>query len=323
MATYTDLLAYSDGDIVSVSGGNWVKQSAAGWSYNVTGNVFSLDDGSCSWGDVQQVLANTLAGNLTGDFEVLAKLQITAPSTFASGTCVGPAIIKTAANDFYACKYNTTDGWGLAYFQGGSEWSNIQSATGIYTPVAVTDFWIRIGRVGTTVHAKVWGDGSSEPGSWQLSGTNSTVTTARPGFVGRDCSASPYKLKYLSIGTGTDAAPAPAGTAPDAPGSVGHNTVKAVSANITWTAGGAGTTQYRYRLNGGSWVVLGNVLLTGLSGLIPLTAYTVDVQAGNVTNDWSASTSDSFTTTAQINGAAVMLSNGSRLTVANRILRLG
>ena len=85
MAQFTDLFAYSDGDIVSVSGGNWVKQSATGWSYPVASSVFSLDDGSCSWGDVQQVLANTLAGNITGDFEILAQVQITAPATFAVG----------------------------------------------------------------------------------------------------------------------------------------------------------------------------------------------------------------------------------------------
>lgn len=321
MAQFTDLFAYSDGDIVSVSGGNWVKQSATGWSYPVASSVFSLDDGSCSWGDVQQVLANTLAGNITGDFEILAQVQITAPATFAVGVCVGPAIIKTAAAEFYSCKYNGTDGWGIAYFQGGSEWSNIQSATGIYTPIAATDFWIRIGRVGTTVHAKVWQ--TAEPGSWQLTGTDSSVTTARPGIVGRDCSASPYRYKYFSIGTDTDPAPAPAGSAPTAPGTVSHNTVKPTTANIAWTAGGAGTTQYRYRLNGGSWVVLGNVLSINATGLTPLTLYNVDVQAGNVTNDWSASTSDSFTTTAPTTGSSVVIGNGQHVTVSNRLLRMG
>lgn len=316
MANVIDLFPYSTGDIVSVSSGNWVKQSASGWSYQVSAGTFSLSDPAGYWGDAAQLLANTVLGSsITNPLEVYAEVLITTPATLANDSPVGPAIFKAAANDFYSLKYTGTGNWGLVYWQGGSEWTTIASATGIYTPAAgVTKF--RLGRTATNVRAKVWAFADSEPGSWQMDGAYTTIAGARPGMFGRDSSASPYVFSYWSAGD-NEAAPVPSGGAPTAPGTPTFTLVTTTSATVTYTAGGAGTTQYQYRVNGGSWINNGTALTFDLSSLTPNTLYTVDVQAGNATPDWSASATDSFTTDSVGGtlkaGALNLLINGQRL----------
>jgi len=88
------------------------------------------------------------------------------------------------------------------------------------------------------------------------------------------------------------------GCAPDAPGAPAFSAITATSATATWTAATdlVGVTGYRYRLNGGSWQVLGNVLTTGLTGLTCATTYTMELQARDAAENWSDASSNSFTT---------------------------
>ena len=58
---------------------------------------------------------------------------------------------------------------GLSGFTGGSvskTW-----ATGVW-------YWVRFGVVGTTVRARVWDDGSPEPGTWDFTETNSGISSS-------------------------------------------------------------------------------------------------------------------------------------------------
>lgn len=68
--------------------------------------------------------------------------------------------------------------------------------------------------------------------------------------------------------------------------------------DLSWPAASdnIAVTQYRWRANGGSWNVLGNVTSTSPSGLTRGTAYTFDVQAGDAADNWSSSLSASTTT---------------------------
>ncbi len=88
------------------------------------------------------------------------------------------------------------------------------------------------------------------------------------------------------------------GCAPDAPGAPTFTNITGTSAKATWTAATdlVGVTGYRYRLNSGTWHTLGNVLTVNLSGLSCFTSYTMELQARDAAGNWSASSSNSFTT---------------------------
>ena len=91
-------------------------------------------------------------------------------------------------------------------------------------------------------------------------------------------------------------------TPPSAPGKPKFSSIGLTNATAKWTASSdnVGVTGYRYRLNGGSWKTLGNVLTVQLSGLGQGTTYTMQVQARDAAGNWSASSSASFTTTHRI-----------------------
>ncbi len=139
--------------------------------------------------------------------------------------------------------------------------------------------------------------------------TDSALATGKPGVCGYQSGGG----LRLDDWTGGDIT---AG-APTAPGTPTFTLVTTTSATVTYTAGGAGTTQYQYRVNGGSWINNSTALTFDLSSLTPNTLYTIDVQAGNATPDWSASATDSFTTDSAGGtlkaGAMNLLINGQRL----------
>ncbi|MBK7087314.1 MAG: hypothetical protein IPH53_22835 [Flavobacteriales bacterium] len=104
----------------------------------------------------------------------------------------------------------------------------------------------------------------------------------------------------------------------DPPTTAGFNTLTATSVNITWGAGGAGTTQYQYRVNGGSWTNTGATQSASLSSLTADTEYLIEIQAGDATPTWSPTVSVQLTTNSASGGtlkagAMNLLINGQRL----------
>lgn len=91
-------------------------------------------------------------------------------------------------------------------------------------------------------------------------------------------------------------------TPPGVPGTPTFSSVTGTSATVTWSAatdnvGGSGIYGYRYSLNGGAWITLGNLITTAnLTGLANLTSYSVAVQARDVAGNWGPSATSSFTT---------------------------
>ncbi len=87
-------------------------------------------------------------------------------------------------------------------------------------------------------------------------------------------------------------------TPPTQPGLPSFSSITASTATASWGAAtdNVGVVGYDYRLNGGTWVSLANVLSVGLSGLAGATTYTFDVRARDAAGHTSSPASANFTT---------------------------
>jgi hypothetical protein len=124
-----------------------------------------------------------------------------------------------------------------------------------------------------------------------LSGTCGTAGTYTITIVGTDQSTAGTEVPQTESSNSFTLTISASGdtTRPTLGGVVTASSVTSSSAVLTWSAGSdnSGTIAgYDYQVNGGSFVSLGNVLTTTLTGLTASTAYTVNVRArdpsGNV-----------------------------------------
>lgn len=89
-------------------------------------------------------------------------------------------------------------------------------------------------------------------------------------------------------------------TAPTAPGAPTFTNITATAATASWTAAtdNVGVTSYEYQINTGVWVNVGNVLTTALTGLNPLTTYSISIRAMDAAGNPSSASTASLTTLA-------------------------
>lgn len=99
------------------------------------------------------------------------------------------------------------------------------------------------------------------------------------------------------------------------PGNFIFSNITGDSATLSWDAV-TGASGYQYRINGASWVNVGNVLTTDISGLLPSTLYNMELRALVGGSPCSQVAADSFTTIT--NG--VILSNNFSGTEANYVV---
>ena len=76
-------------------------------------------------------------------------------------------------------------------------------------------YWVRFRINGSAYKAKVWADGDSEPGTWNVESTDSTYSTA--GAVGLLKGANTNNHEWSMFGVGTNGDTAPTSGAPPAP----------------------------------------------------------------------------------------------------------
>lgn len=210
---FTDFSGVTNGDIGSDA--DWTQSEGGGWEQDVGadggatgGKTLVVEDPTGFWGDELQEFYNTALAATSGDVEVVAKIKAELTSL---GTAAPIGVSLTDQGGFYySLSYGGSGSWSLYYFQGASQWSGIQTGVTSLTLVTDTYFWVRLGRSGTTIRARIWADGDAEPG-WQLSGTNTTLTTVSPGLVFQDSSASPYTVDVFGMATAGDSAPTSGG----------------------------------------------------------------------------------------------------------------
>lgn len=138
-----------------------------------------------------------------------------------------------------------------------------------------TGSWVNVGNVLTT----------------GLTGLNPS-TTYSISVRGKDAAGNPSPASTASLNTLADT------TAPVFTGSLSFTNVAIRSATVTWPAASdnAAVTSYEYQLNGGSWINVGNVLSTSVTGLQPSTSYTVALHAKDAAGNTSSALTGSFTT---------------------------
>lgn len=220
MAQYFyDFGAYSTGDIATVSGGDWTKQYTNGWNYYqvesdagaTNGKKLVVKDND-AWGDQELAIVCDEAGATTGDIEIYARMSIGSVSGLGATMAFGIALITSTNVNDYVCTYAGSGTWQLWEWQFASPWSKIGSdATGLYTPSNGTYFKMRLGRSGSTIRVKIWADGEGEPGSWSISGTNTTYSSVKAGIHMYDASGGQYVFDVIGVGTAGDSAPTSSG----------------------------------------------------------------------------------------------------------------
>lgn len=96
----------------------------------------------------------------------------------------------------------------------------------------------------------------------------------------------------------TKTTPPPDTTPPSAPGTPTFSNIAMTSATVSWTAAtdDRSVVGYDYKLNSGAWQSLSSVLFVNLTGLSPVTSYTVQVRARDAASNLGPASSNSFTT---------------------------
>jgi hypothetical protein len=140
------------------------------------------------------------------DFEVLCQVYVDSTSTTArylggristSGSSRTGYAVRVRSNSIDTYRFN------------GSTYTAITN--GVFSVTSGTWCWVRFRVNGSTVQARVWADGDSEPGTWQCSATDTTYATA--GHVGaiKGANTSTQLWRRFGVGTNGDTAPSSSG----------------------------------------------------------------------------------------------------------------
>ena len=136
------------------------------------------------------------------------------------------------------------------------------------------------------------------------SGTGTSVGTALTVNLSGLTPATAYTVRVRAVNNGIAGAASSWSftTLPGAPGAPSFTNLTSTAATVSWTAASGNITQYQYSVNSGAWTSAGTGLTVNLTGLSPVTAYSVQVRAVDVTGAGAAS-SGSFTTLTPIPSA--------------------
>lgn len=176
--------------------------------------------------------------------EVLVRVRLSNP---AGGTAqAGPALRcsgAAAAENGYVC-YPISNILRIASYKSGTSTPLLDSST--LTLVDATWYWIRFRAEGTTspvtLKAKIWQDGTGEPGAWTLTTTDSSSPITGAGWCGMFAfGATAWDTDDIAVGTNGDTASMSGGgpTNGSGSGSIAVVTVTPAEGSATGAAGGA------------------------------------------------------------------------------------
>lgn len=136
------------------------------------------------------------------DFEVLCQIYVDSTSTTqrwiggristSGGSRTGYAV-RVRSNSIDTYRFN------------GSTYTAITNGT--FSVTSGTWCWVRFRVNGSTIQARAWADGDSEPGTWQCSATDTTYTTAGHVGVVKGANTNTQLWRYFGVGTNGDTAP--------------------------------------------------------------------------------------------------------------------
>lgn len=171
------------------------RTTTSGWSSANTGQSWSTSGGSSSEystngtegvhsvGSINVSRRTIMSSVQATNFDITVKVKTNA---LASGASHIGAILGRYqdANNHYIFRARFTSTSGREVFasiqknQGGTATVLGSEITTAYTHTANTYYWIRAQASGSTLRMRVWPDGSSEPGAWDVSLIDTTFSTA-------------------------------------------------------------------------------------------------------------------------------------------------
>jgi hypothetical protein len=169
--------------------------------------------------------------SISGDVEVLAMMQHEHTSTLSN--LMGPALHGAGAasseSAYFTRLVTNSSGQDIVkYVSGGS---TTQIASGTMSISRNVWYRVRLQRTGTTIRTRIWQDGSGEPGTWDASTTDTSLSS---GWTGIWSAFSAGTVWYAWIGVGTGGDPAPDTTPPQyiTPAAI-NNTITTNSQTVT------------------------------------------------------------------------------------------
>jgi hypothetical protein len=163
-----------DADTFSrANAGSWTTASSGStWSASLGTPTLSIASNEGHATNVSAQAAMRLGSITSADAEGLVRVQ----TNNTSSNRMGVMLRQTATNTFYhgrlsANANNLTIGKVVTG-------TNTDLFTTAFTTSIATFYWVRFRIVGTHLAAKAWADGSGEPGTWTLSGIDSSIAGA-------------------------------------------------------------------------------------------------------------------------------------------------
>jgi fibronectin type 3 domain-containing protein len=230
----------------------------------VTSYAYSINGGS-TWTGVGSALSASLTGLSAGNPYVV---QVRANNAGGTGAA------SSATLNIPAPVPGTPGAPTFSAITSSSVTASWTAASGIVISYAYSiDGGITWVNVGNVLSAPITGLASGTPYTVQVRASNG-------GGAGGASSASVTTLIAV----------------PGAPGAPTFSAITSTSVTASWTVASGTVSSYAYTLNGGStWVSVGNVLSTSITGLTAGTTYTVQVRAINAAGAGPAASSAPFT----------------------------
>lgn len=163
---------------------------ASGWGTATDGNTWTQVRGvqalavtSNEGTMTQQTNTNSgfmaLSSGTAAQAETLVRFKVDSLTSIA-----GVGLRFVDSNNWYAAVIGNTSQTIEIRKDVAGTFSTVTGASASFTYSTNTFYWMRFRAVGTSLRAKIWADGSSEPSSWTISGTDSSISAAgRYGIV--------------------------------------------------------------------------------------------------------------------------------------------
>ncbi len=230
------------------------------------------------------------------DVDILCRMRHNAGTTITQLRLFGRGTGAAAAENTYVggLDEGTGSGHRLQKYVAGTPTSITTAAFSVGVNVW---FWTRFQITGTTIRVKNWtGLESDEPGSWDLSTTDASISgTGWTGLWNFGNSAQ-YDVDIFAVGTNGDVAAAVIPPYTLIP-TIGTISPSSSSASVPYTGLDLYATGVEYRLDGGSWVDAATTNPISITGLTPAVEYDIELRAYNSAGGGTATSPSTFTTT--------------------------
>lgn len=159
----------------------FTRANASGWGTASSGSTWATSTGSPTLSTasneghatgITAMAAMALGSVTSANAEGLVRVK----TNNTSSTRMGVMLRQTASNTFYHSRLSSNaNNMTISKVVSGT---NTDLFTAAFTVTAGSSYWIRFKIVGTNLYGRAWPDGSSEPTTWTVSGTDSSIAGA-------------------------------------------------------------------------------------------------------------------------------------------------